>query len=82
MNEKRLVRMKYDRMFLGVASGVAHYLNVDPVLVRLAFVLLTLMGGPGLIAYAVLAIVLPEEMNVTASANVFDDEEIVIKDSL
>lgn len=83
MNEKRLVRMKYDRMFLGVASGIAHYLNIDPVLVRLGFVLLTLMGGgPGLLAYVVLAIVLPEEMNVSANANLFDDEEIVIKDNL
>ena len=82
MNEKRLVRMKYDRMFLGVASGVAHYLNMDPVLVRLAFVLLFFLtaGGPVLLAYFILAIVLPEEMSVSAKAHVFDDEEIVIKD--
>lgn len=82
MNEKRLVRMKYDRMFLGVASGIAHYLNIDPVLVRLGFVLLTLLGGggPGILIYVVLAIVLPEQMDVSANANVFDDEEIVIKD--
>ncbi|MCB8944213.1 MAG: PspC domain-containing protein [Ardenticatenaceae bacterium] len=82
MDEKRLVRMKYDRMFLGVASGIAHYMNLDPVLVRLAFVLLFFLtaGGPVLLAYFVLAIVLPEEMDVAAKANVFDDEEIVIKD--
>ncbi len=82
MNEKRLVRMKYDRMFLGVASGIASYLNIDPVLVRLAFVLLTLLtaGGPVILAYIVLAIVLPEELDVSANANVFDDEEIIIKD--
>lgn len=82
MNEKRLVRMKYDRMFLGVASGIAHYLSVDPVWVRLGFVLLTIFGGggPGVLAYIVLAIVLPEQMEASANANVFDDEEIVIKD--
>jgi hypothetical protein len=37
-------------------------------------------GGPGILIYVVLAIVLPEQMDVSANANVFDDEEIIIKD--
>jgi hypothetical protein len=39
MSDKKLFRSMDDRMFFGVASGLAHYLNVDPVLVRLFFVL-------------------------------------------
>jgi phage shock protein C len=79
MNEKRLVRMKYDRMFFGVASGLSQYLGIDPIIIRLVFVVLTLAGGPGLIAYIVLALLMPEESDLAASANVFDEEEIVIK---
>ncbi|RMG92309.1 MAG: PspC domain-containing protein [Chloroflexi bacterium] len=81
MSEKRLVRMRSDRMFLGVASGIAHYLDIDPVIVRLLFVLLALGGGHGLLIYLILAIIMPEEGSVTATVNGFDEEEIVVKDA-
>lgn len=82
MNEKRLVRKRDNRMFLGVASGVADYIGIDPVIVRLIFVLLTLTQMWGLIIYIVLAIVMPEDEDpVTAKANPFDEEEIIIKDA-
>lgn len=79
MKEKRLVRSTNDRMLFGVAGGLANYLNIDPVLVRLAFVLLTLAHGWGLIIYVILAIIMREAETVPAGkANGFDDEEIVI----
>lgn len=83
MSEKRLVRRQSDRMFMGVASGVADYIGIDPVIVRLIFVLLTLWNGWGLLIYFVLAIVMPveDEVPVSAKANAFDDEEIIIKDA-
>jgi phage shock protein C len=81
MNEKRLVRVSDDRMVLGVAAGIARNLNLDPVIVRLAFVLLTLAGGPGLLAYIILAIIMPEEDVMVATAHGFDEEEIIIKDA-
>ena len=56
---KRLVRA-HDSMFLGVAAGIADYLDLDPTLIRLLFVLLTLAGGPGLIIYIIMAIVMPK----------------------
>lgn len=59
-NTKQLVRNPHDTMVAGVASGLADYFNVDPTLVRLAFVLLTLAGGPGIIAYIILWIVMRE----------------------
>lgn len=42
MSNKRLVRNTNDEMIGGVCSGIAHYLNIDPVIVRLVFVLLAL----------------------------------------
>lgn len=47
-------------MVAGVCGGIADYFSIDPTIVRLAFVLATLAGGAGLVAYIVLAIVMPE----------------------
>jgi phage shock protein PspC (stress-responsive transcriptional regulator) len=57
---KRLYRSRTQRMLGGVAGGLAEYFNVDPTLVRLLFVIFSLAGGPGLIAYIILWIVMPE----------------------
>ena len=57
---KRLTRSSTDKKVAGVCAGIAEYFNIDPTLVRLIFVLATLMGGPGLILYIVLWIVMPE----------------------
>lgn len=78
MNDKKLVRSSDDRMLFGVAGGLAAYLNIDPVLVRLFFVLLTLSTGYAPIIYLLLALLMPED-NPVAKANGFDEEEIVIK---
>ena len=61
MEEKKLTRPVEDRMIAGVASGLAAYLNIDTTLIRLAFVLFALAGGPGLIAYVILWLVMPDE---------------------
>jgi len=60
METKRLYRSRTDRRISGVCGGLAEYLNVDPVLIRLGFVLLALADGVGLLAYIIMAIVLPE----------------------
>lgn len=60
MNEKRLMRATQNRMIAGVAAGLAEYLNVDVTLVRLAFVILALAGGPGLLIYLIMWLVMPE----------------------
>lgn len=57
---RRLYRSRRERMVAGVAGGLAQYFNVDPVLVRLAFAVLTIWGGIGLPIYIVLAIVVQE----------------------
>ena len=80
MNEKQLVRARDDRMFLGVASGIANYLNLDPVIIRLIFVLLALSGGHGILLYLIMAIIMREEDGVVAKVNSFDEDEIVVKE--
>jgi phage shock protein C len=56
---KRLVRDTRHGMVAGVAAGFGQYLDVDPVLVRLAFVLLVFANGLGLLAYLVCWLVVP-----------------------
>ena len=63
----KLYRSRSNRVFGGVASGLATYLNIDPILARVIFVISTLFNGIGLIAYIILWIVIPEEP-VTASS--------------
>ena len=81
MNNQRLIRSRDDRMLFGVCAGLAQYLGIDPVIVRLLAVLLTLWNGVGLLIYLVLAIIVPQEPDVAPKANAFDEEEIVIKGS-
>jgi phage shock protein C len=48
-------------MIGGVCGGLAQYLQLDPSVVRLIFVLLTLLGGPGLLLYIILLLIVPNE---------------------
>jgi phage shock protein C len=57
---KKLTRSRSDRMICGVCGGLADYLNVDPVIVRLAFVFLAMADGVGLLAYVALCVIMPE----------------------
>ena len=57
----RLYRSRDDRVVFGVAGGVADWLDLDPSLVRIAFVLAFVAGGFGLLLYIVMALVVPEE---------------------
>jgi phage shock protein PspC (stress-responsive transcriptional regulator) len=57
---RRLYRIHEGAMLAGVCNGMAAYVNIDPTLVRLAFVLLTILWGSGLLVYVVMAIVVPE----------------------
>lgn len=59
MEEKKL-RRSSDKMVAGVCAGVAEYFGIDPVIVRIIFILLALAGGPGVLLYIILWIVMPE----------------------
>ena len=61
---RRLYRCSHDRRLAGVASGMAHYFDLDPTLVRVLWILSFFFGGFGLLAYIILAIVVPLEPEV------------------
>jgi phage shock protein C len=82
MENKRLMRSRSDRMFLGVAGGLGEYLNIDPVLVRLFFVFMTVFTqSPGILVYLLLAIIMPEAPQPSGKQHDPVEEEIVIKNA-
>jgi len=58
----RLYRSNTDKVIGGVAGGLADYLDIDPVIVRILFVLLAIFGGSGVLVYIILWIVIPAEV--------------------
>jgi phage shock protein C len=56
-----LRRSRTDRVIAGVCGGVGRYLGVDPVLIRVAFVVLAIAGGSGILLYVLGWILIPEE---------------------
>lgn len=58
---KRLYKSRTERMIDGVCGGLAQYFGIDPTLVRIAWVLLTLLGGSGIILYIAAMIIIPKE---------------------
>jgi len=63
---KTLTRSVTNRMVAGVCAGLGEYLNIDPTVVRLMFVLGFFLAGPGMVlAYIIMAIVTPEEAKAT-----------------
>lgn len=73
--ENRLYRSKTDVILGGVCAGLGKYLGIDSTLVRLFFVLISLAGGVGVLAYIIMWIVVPEEQTVdTGTSGVFTSE--------
>jgi phage shock protein C len=60
-DERRLTRSRTNRVVAGVCAGLANYLGVDPVMIRIAFVVLALAGGGGVLIYLIAWILIPEE---------------------
>jgi len=58
---RKLYRSRKDRKLAGVCGGVGEYMNVDPTVVRVLFVVLAVLGGAGLLIYLALWLLVPEE---------------------
>ena len=58
--EKKLYKSNQNKMLDGVCGGIAEYFGIDPTVVRLIWALFSLMGGCGILAYIIAAIILPE----------------------
>jgi phage shock protein C len=61
MEPKRFYRSTTDRVIGGVAAGLAEYFSLDPVLIRLLFVIFALFGGGGVLVYIIFWIVIPDK---------------------
>lgn len=59
--KKRLYKDHSNKKLCGVCSGIAKYFDIDPTIVRLALVLFCILGGSGILAYIICAIVIPDE---------------------
>ena len=59
--EKKLYLSRTDKKIAGVCAGIAKYLNLDPTVIRLLWVLAVVIGGAGILAYIICAFVIPEE---------------------
>ena len=79
----RLYKSRDDRLLFGVAGGLSEYFDIDPVLVRVGWVLLTIAtGGIGLLVYVVMAIVTPDGRRVTSTSASGDNDTVDASDVL
>src|SRR4051794_20144536 len=62
----RLVRRSEGRMIAGVCKGIADHFGIDPMLVRIGFVVITFFGGAGVVAYGAAWLLLPEDGESTS----------------
>lgn len=58
--QKKLYRSNTDIKLCGVCGGLAEYFDIDPTIIRLIFIFLTLFGGGGVLIYLICALVIPK----------------------
>ncbi len=61
MENKKLYRSSTNYKLAGVCGGIGEYFAIDPTLVRLAWILFSVLGGAGLLAYIIAALVMPKK---------------------
>ncbi len=60
---KKLYRSQTNRKIAGVCGGIGEYVNLDPTVIRLIWVLLAFFAGTGLLAYLIAVLIIPENPN-------------------
>ena len=55
----RLTKSHHEKMIAGVCGGIAEHYNMDPSMVRLAFILFSILGGSGVLLYIILVLIIP-----------------------
>lgn len=78
--EKKLTRSRKNRVFAGVMGGLGEFFSVDPTLLRLGYLILTVFTGfvPGIIGYLLAIVIVPEAPLVTPSTPVEEKNETTI----
>lgn len=59
--DKRLYKINEGKVVDGVCGGIAEYFNIDPTIVRLAWVIFTFAGASGIMAYILCALIIPRK---------------------
>ena len=62
--DRKLYRAEEGKMIAGVCAGIAEYFGIDPTVVRLAWVLFSALGGSGVLAYIICALIIPSKSQV------------------
>jgi phage shock protein C len=73
---KKLYRSNEDKMISGVCGGIAEYLDIDAIWVRLVFIITTFTSGVGLIAYIIFWILVPENPNQKSTQKTVAEEKV------
>lgn len=76
MSGQRLARSDSDKVIAGVCGGIAMYLQIDPSLVRIAFLLLIPASGIGPILYFILMVIMPRESNLNTAPRAYVHENL------
>ena len=61
MEEKKRLTRSDDKMIVGVCAGLAEYLDIDPTIVRIVWVLMVLFAGFGILLYVILWLIMPKQ---------------------
>ena len=57
---KEIRKSNSNRIICGVCGGIAEYFQIDPTIVRLLLIAFTMLGGSGILAYLIAAVIIPE----------------------
>jgi phage shock protein C len=66
--KKKLYRSETNKVLAGVCGGLGEYFDIDPTLVRIAFIVLTVLTGGGIIIYPLMWLLIPSESDVSGSS--------------
>lgn len=58
---KKITKSSTNRLLCGVCGGIGEYFEVDPTLIRLILIAFCLLGGSGILAYFIAAVIVPED---------------------
>lgn len=61
---KKLFRVNDGKMICGVCAGIGQYFGIDPTVIRVAFAILTCLGGSGILAYIAAAVIMPVDNSI------------------
>jgi phage shock protein PspC (stress-responsive transcriptional regulator) len=78
MEPKRFYRNPVNKVIAGVCTGLGDYFDLDPILIRLIFIILAFIGGGGVLLYIILWIVTPEkpkDMNQTQNSSTMENQQ-------